>query len=69
MVSFGNTAVYAASRTLYALFSESTKPLLKETLGSASSGGTPLWATGVTLVPSLLAYIAAAQGDGPTVRL
>lgn len=64
MVLYRNTALYAGSRTLYAVFCESTTPYLRQTVGSTSSGGTPLWAIGVTLFPSLLSFLAVAQGHG-----
>ncbi|MCJ1246585.1 hypothetical protein MMC30_003794 [Trapelia coarctata] len=59
-----NTALYAGSRTLYALFCESTTPSLRRTIGATSSGGTPLWAIGATLFPSLLSFVAIAKKNG-----
>jgi len=56
--------LYVASRTLHALFCKSTTGRLRRTIGSTSSGGTPLWAILVTLCPALLSFVAQVQSNG-----
>ncbi|KAI8921054.1 amino acid permease/ SLC12A domain-containing protein [Powellomyces hirtus] len=61
VVSAGNSAIYAASRTLMTMAIEGRAPQL---LGKVAANGVPLWSLGVTTAVGCLAFMGIIFGDG-----
>ena len=69
LTSGRNTALYVASRTLYALARSSDVKWFKRFVGRTSTGGTPLVAIGLSYVFCFLAFLGAGQDGALKVRL
>ncbi|KAI8591809.1 amino acid permease/ SLC12A domain-containing protein [Geranomyces variabilis] len=61
VASAGNSAIYAASRTLMAMALEGRAPKI---LGKVSKSGVPLWSLAVTTAVGCLAFLGIIFGDG-----
>ncbi|TPX66704.1 hypothetical protein SpCBS45565_g04290 [Spizellomyces sp. 'palustris'] len=61
VLSAGNSAIYAASRTLMTLANEGKAP---QFLGVVASNGVPLWSLAMTTAVGCLAFLGIIWGDG-----
>ncbi|KAJ3020484.1 hypothetical protein HKX48_000757 [Thoreauomyces humboldtii] len=61
VLSAGNSAIYAASRTMMTMAQEGRAPRI---LGEVSANGVPLWSLAVTTLVGCLAFMGIIFGDG-----
>ncbi|KAJ3279147.1 hypothetical protein HK104_001705 [Borealophlyctis nickersoniae] len=61
VLSAGNSAMYAASRTLMTMGKEGHAPAF---LGKVNGNGVPVWSLGVTAAVGCLAFLGTIWGDG-----